>query len=91
MNAHPRTEFAELMERAGLDIDTAAELLDVSTRTVRRNVKGEGKRIDQLRLEKLSQTADARCTGARPEGFRFIEALLHNLACVWTSPYPRRI
>lgn len=42
MNAHPRTEFAELMERAGLDIDTTAELLGVSDRTIRRNMKGEG-------------------------------------------------
>ena len=73
MNAHPRTEFAELMERAGLDIATAAELLDVNPRTVRRHINGEGKRIDQLRLEKLRQTANARCTGARPEGFRFID------------------
>ena len=73
MNAHPRTEFAELMERAGLDIDTAAELLDVNPRTVRRHINGEGKRIDRLRLEKLRQTADARCTGEHPEGFRFID------------------
>ena len=73
MNAHPRTEFAELMERAGLDIDTAAELLDVSTRTVRRNINGEGKWIDQLRLAKLREVADARCTGDRSEGFRFID------------------
>lgn len=73
MSAHPRTEFAELMERAGLDIDTAAEILGVSGRTIRRNMKGEGKRIDQLRLEKLRQAADARCTDERPEGFRFID------------------
>jgi DNA (cytosine-5)-methyltransferase 1 len=73
MNAHPRTEFAELMERAGLGIETAAELLDVSDRTVRRNINGEGKRIDQLRLAKLREVADARCTGERSEGFRFID------------------
>tara|TARA_Y100001951_G_scaffold103407_1_gene112200 strand:- start:1209 stop:2528 length:1320 start_codon:yes stop_codon:yes gene_type:complete len=73
MNAYPRTEFAELMERAGLDIDTAAELLKVSDRTIRRHMKGEGKRIDQLRLEKLRQTANARCTGERSDGFRFID------------------
>ena len=73
MNAHPRTEFAELMERTGLDIDTAAELLDVHARTVRRHINGEGKRIAQLRLEKLRQTADARCTCAQSEGFRFID------------------
>ncbi|RJE78515.1 DNA (cytosine-5-)-methyltransferase [Paracoccus sp. JM45] len=73
MNAHPRTEFAELMDRAGLDIYTAAELLDVNARTVRRHINGEGKRIDRLRLEKLRQTADARCTGERLEGFRFID------------------
>jgi DNA (cytosine-5)-methyltransferase 1 len=61
------------MERAGLCIETAAELLDVSARTIRRNVNGEGKRIDQLRLEKLREAADARCTGAQPDGFRFID------------------
>ena len=73
MNANPRTEFAELMERAGLDIGSAAELLGVSGRTIRRNMKGEGKRVVHLRLEKLRQTADARCIGKRFEGFRFID------------------
>ena len=73
MNAHPRTEFAELMERAGLCIETAAEMLDVSDRTIRRNINGEGKRIDQLRLARLREAADSRCTGQRPEGFRFID------------------
>ena len=38
MNARGRTEFVELMERAGLDIDNAAELLGVSHRTIRRNM-----------------------------------------------------
>ncbi len=73
MNTHPRTEFAELMERAGLCIETAAELLDVSDRTIRRIISGEGKRIDQLKLAKLREVADARCIGERPEGFRFID------------------
>lgn len=73
MNAHPRTEFAELMERAGLSIEIAAEMLDVSDRTIRRNINGEGKRIDQLRLARLREAADSRCTGERPEGFRFID------------------
>ena len=73
MNAHGRTEFVELMERAGLDIDNAAKLLGVSHRTIRRNMNGEGKRVDNLRLEKLRQTADARCTGKRFEGFRFVD------------------
>ena len=73
MNARGRTEFVELMERAGLDIDNAAELLGVSHRTIRRNMNGEGKRGDSLRLEKLRQTADARCTGKRFEGFHFVD------------------
>ncbi len=73
MSAHPRTEFAELMERAGLCIETAAEMLDVSERTIRRNINGEGKRIDQLRLARLREAADARCTEDRSGGFRFID------------------
>lgn len=73
MNAHPRTEFSELIERAGISIEIAAELLDVSPRTIRRNINGEGKRIDRLRLAKLREAADSRCAGKRPEIFRFAD------------------
>ncbi|WP_111735570.1 DNA (cytosine-5-)-methyltransferase [Roseovarius amoyensis] len=73
MNAHPRTEFAELMERAGLGIEDAASLLSISERTVRRHVNGEGKRIDALKLEKLREVANSRCAHDRPEGFRFVD------------------
>ena len=61
------------MERAGLCIETAAEMLDVSDRTIRRNINGEGKRIDQLRLARLREVADVRCTEDRSGGFRFID------------------
>lgn len=73
MDTNTRTEFAELMERAGLSIEAAATLLDVSGRTVRRNINGEGKRIDRLRLDKLREAANARCADTRSEGFRFID------------------
>ena len=48
-------------------------MLDVSDRTIRRNINGEGKRIDQLRLARLREVADARCTEDRSGGFRFID------------------
>lgn len=73
MNAHPRTEFGELMDRAGLGIEEAASFLGISDRTVRRHVKGEGKRIDALKLEKLREIANSRCTKGRATGFRFID------------------
>lgn len=73
MNAHPRTEFGELMDRAGLGIEEAASFLGISDRTVRRHVKGEGKRIDALKLEKLREIANSRCTKDRATGFRFID------------------
>jgi len=73
MNAHPRTEFGELMDRAGLGIEEAASFLGISDRTVRRHVKGEGKRIDALKLDKLREIANSRCTTGRATGFRFID------------------
>lgn len=73
MNAHSRTEFAELMDRAGLGIEEAARALDISDRTVRRHVKGEGKRIDALKLEKLREIANSRCAQAPSTNFRFID------------------
>lgn len=73
MNANPQTEFAELMDRAGIGIDEAAEVLGISDRTVRRHVKGEGKRIDPLKLARLREIADTRCRQEGEEGFRFID------------------
>ncbi len=73
MDGHSLTEFSELMDRAGLSIDEAAGLLSVNVRTIRRYVKGEGKRVDPLKLEKLREVANARCPRERPEGFRFID------------------
>ncbi len=73
MGGHSPTEFCDLMDRAGLGIDETAELLGMSARTIRRYVKGETKRIDRLKLEKLRDIANARCPGDRPDGFRFID------------------
>lgn len=66
-------DFATLLAKAGLGIEEAAELLDMSTRSVRRHIKGESKRLDRLRLERLREIADSRCSGDRPDGFRFID------------------
>lgn len=74
MNMYSKTEFAELMDRAGLGIDEAAQLLGVSDRSVRRYINGTGKRIDLLKLDKLKQVVSHRCK--RPvglDGFRFID------------------
>ena len=73
MDGHSLTEFSELMDRAGLGIGEAAGLLGVSPRTIRRHRKGEAKRIDPLKLEKLRTVANARCPDGRPDGFRFID------------------
>lgn len=73
MGTHLRTEFAELMDRAGLGIEDAASMLSISERTVRRHMNGDGKRIDALKLEKLREVANSRCAHGRPEGFRFID------------------
>lgn len=74
MNVHSKTEFAELMDRAGLGIDEVAGLLGVSDRSIRRYIDGIGKRVDPLKLDKLKQVASQRCN--RPvghDGFRFID------------------
>lgn len=74
MNARPGNEFAELMDRAGLAIEEAAELLDVSDRTIRRYVEGSGKRLDRLKLDRLREVANARCAGRDgKDSFRFID------------------
>ena len=66
-------EFAELMDRGGLRIEEVASILGISDRTVRRYLKGEGKRIDPLKLDKLREVANSRCTKGRATGFRFID------------------
>ena len=73
MERHSATEFSDLMDRAGLGIDEAAGILGVNARTIRRYMKGEAKRIDRLKLEKLRDEANARCAEDRPDGFRFID------------------
>lgn len=73
MNVNGRTEFAMLMDRAGLGIKGTARLLGISDRTVRRHAKGECKRIDPLKLGKLREVANARYALAQPMCFRFID------------------
>ena len=73
MNALPRTEFADLMERTGLDIPETAKLLGISGRTVRRHRNGEGKRVDHLKIEKLREIANTRGDRIRSVDFRFID------------------
>ena len=73
MDENGATEFSELMTRAGLGIQETAGVLGVHNRTVRRYMKGEAKRIDPLKLEKLREIANTRSQADRPEGFRFID------------------
>ena len=73
MEKRVSNEFSELMTRAGLGIKEAAGLLGVNSRTVRRYIKGERKRIDQLKIDKLREVANTRCPADRSEGFRFID------------------
>ena len=73
MNRRDINEFSELMTRAGLGIEEAAGLLGVNSRTVRRYLNGERKRIDQLKIDKLREVANARSPVDRSEGFRFID------------------
>ena len=73
METRYNTEFSSLMTRAGLGIAETAGLLRVHERTVRRHMKGQAKRIDQLKLEKLREVANERCRVDRSEGFRFVD------------------
>ena len=73
MDTRRTTEFSELVARAGLGIEETAGLLGVSSRTVRRYINGERKRIDRLKLDKLREVANARCPADRSDGFSFID------------------
>ena len=73
MDIQESMEFSELMARAGLGIEEAAGMLGVSARTVRRYVKGEPRRIDPLKLDKLREITNARCPLIRPASFRFVD------------------
>jgi len=73
VNSGTNTEFYGLLSRAGLGIDEASRLLGVSSRTVRRYIKGETGRIDALKLDRLREVANARCREEKPGGFRFID------------------
>ncbi len=73
MDTQGTSEFSELITRAKLGIGEAAGLLGINARTVRRYMNGEGKRIDRLKIEKLREVANARCSVHRQEGFRFID------------------
>lgn len=67
------TEFSDLMDCSGLGIDEAAGLLGVSARSIRRYIRGEVKRIDPLKLERLRAEANVRCGSDRPDEFRFVD------------------
>ena len=73
MDAGATNEFSALMTRAGLRIEEAAGLLGVNSRTVRRYINGEAKRVDRLKIEKLRDIANARCPADRQAGFTFID------------------
>ena len=73
MNEIYSTEFSNLMIRSGLSIKDVADILGVHVRTVRRYMKGEPKRFDRLKLDKLREVADARCPINKSEGFRFVD------------------
>jgi len=66
-------EFSFLMDRAGLSISEAAKLFDVNTRTIRRHIKGEVKRIDKLKIEKLRDIANQKSIGNNSSKFTFID------------------
>ena len=66
-------EFAELINHTGLSLEEVAGLLGVNSRTVRRYINGEVKRVDQLKIDKLREVVNARCPDTMPEGFLFID------------------
>lgn len=75
MNRAGNTEFAALMQRAGLSIPETAELIGRHPRTVRRYIDGTGTPVSRLVLRTLRDAADRRCTSshAGPKAFTFID------------------
>lgn len=73
VDLYDKSEFSELMDRAGLGIAETADLLGVHDRTVRRYRNGEARRIDRLKIEKLRDIANVRCRNRQDGGFRFID------------------
>ena len=73
MNTNQNSEFANLVTRAGLEIQEVASLLGVNDRTVRRHLNGEAKRVDHLKLDKLREVANSRCPYVGRESFRIID------------------
>ena len=61
------------MTRTGLGIAEIAEVMGVSSRTVRRYINGDVKHINQLKIEKLCEIANSQCPYGLLEGFRFID------------------
>jgi DNA (cytosine-5)-methyltransferase 1 len=100
MQQPSQTEFHDLMTRAGINIEETARLLGVNDRTVRRYIDGEGKRVDELKLEKLREVANSRCVNRPSDGFRIIDlfARIGGLRrpfeeiggrCIFTSEWDR--
>ena len=73
MHTDNAATFSQLMVRAGLSIGEAAELLGVTSRTVRRYINGEAKRVNQLMIEKLREIANGRSPERAEQGFRFVD------------------
>jgi len=65
--------FSELMAHAGLSVRGAAGLLAVSPSTVRRYAKGEVKRPDQRKLERLRELVRVSPPAGAAERFRFVD------------------
>ncbi len=73
MNMHWEGEIAELVNRGGFEIEEVAELLDVSSRTVRRYIDGQTL-PSQLQISRLREEANSRCAqNSNFDGFRFID------------------
>ena len=73
MDLPDTNEFARLMDQSGLRLEEIALILDSSTRTVRRYAKGEVKRPDALKLEKLREVVNERSERNTSVQFRFID------------------
>lgn len=66
-----RTEFTDLREKAGLDLQAAANLIEVSERTAYRYGNGE-RRPSKLAMRTLKYSVDKRTAGHHGD-FSFID------------------